>query len=440
MKNTPIPLRGLLAGLAICVALLASAHTGSTVSDARTIHKTFNVNRDARVNLSARESDVLITTWEKDRVEVKVTLKVEAYSREDLEKMFEEMKVHIEGDARNVTIQSKLQVSSSVSFGSKKRIKTKNNGILKVKEYSYKYEIKMPKGNHLNLKNRFGRVVLGTHKASLDLEIYECILEGVDVDAKAGNMNFRFSKANLGKVARLNLNAYESKVRLTSAEELKVNMKFSRLQMLRSRQVELAAYESKISLGTTDRLSAKQNFGSLELVKAEQVHLIAYELKIDIAEVDILQLHDSKFSRLNCGNLVSFTAENGYENVINLSKADQVKLEGKFCDLNVALLFKRLEIEGYELVSNVGLLDKDFEKVYINGKFMTANMQLPRDARYKLNADVQYGGISYPTENFETKTHTKQGDHLRLVGQTRGYTGNSQITILGYETKAALSY
>jgi hypothetical protein len=448
MKKNKTLLIGMCLALALLYTLpgmaLTPLHIGvdvsSSVSDTRVINKSFDVNADALVALNARESEVLITTWSQNRVEVKVTLTVEAYDKEDMEKMFDEMKVLIEGNKEGVSIQSKLEVKSVIQTGTRQRIKTKNNGTIRVKNYSFSYEVKMPATNHLNLKNRFGNVQLGAHKGNLDLELYECSLNALQINAQKAVGNLRFSKGDLGNMKSLNLSMYESKLKAGNVGDLILNTKFSKLHAGDIGTLNLTGYESKLTLVNVQNLAGTHSFGSLTAASVNNMTLTTYELKLDIGNVEKMMLQDSKFSKFNVGTIGNLQGRNLYENTMVIGTLESAQVDSKFTKFEIGTLTSSLESAGYETDILVGTVKKEFSVLKISGKFCKNTLNLGSGSGFKLVADVQFGDVKYPEAKVERQSYTKRSNGFSMTGRSTGYTGSALIDFSGYENSLSLNF
>lgn len=420
--------------------LFTEVDASSTVSDTRIITKSFDVNADALVQLLARESEVKVSTWNQNKVEVKVTLFVEAYEKEDMEKMFEEMKVRIDGNKDGVSIKSMLEIKSVIQTGFRQRIKTKHNGTIRVKKYSFSYDVKMPAGNSLNLKNHFGKVELGAHKAGLNLELYECELEAGQLNAQNGVLNLRFSKGTLGKIKNLDLSMYESKVKLNNADQLSINAKFSKLNTGDVNTVNLTAYESKLVMGAIQTLDGNHSFGSLTASDINRLKLTTYELKLEVGNVQKLMLHDSKFSGITIGSVGNFSGHNLYENNVVIGTLETGNVDSKFTNFQIGTLRTSFESRGYETDIAIGTVEKQFSLLKVSGKFCRNTVNLAGGSGFKLIADVSFGSLKYPEDKLERQSYTKRSNGFSMSGRSKGYTGTSIVDFSGYENHLDLNF
>ncbi|MFK8060793.1 MAG: hypothetical protein AB8B78_11970 [Polaribacter sp.] len=76
----------------------------------------FKVNKDVEVSINASNTDINVTTWNKDEVQVQAFLEIEGLSKEEAEKYFKNWDFEALGNKRKVEITSK----GDYSFGANK--------------------------------------------------------------------------------------------------------------------------------------------------------------------------------------------------------------------------------------------------------------------------------------------------------------------------------
>ncbi|WP_417592527.1 hypothetical protein [Owenweeksia hongkongensis] len=428
-----------LAVAVIVFALPLSAKSlRSTITDTKVIKKTFDVNADAQFNLTGREADINITTWNQNKVEVTVTIIVEAFEQEELDKMLDALVPNITGSRTNVTVESPPCGQQETVIGNRRRIKM-NNEVYKIKSYRFKYDIKMPATNHVNLKNRFGNVNMDRHTAMVDLELYECELKGSGINSLSTVANLRFTDGSLGSTKALDLKIYEGDVILQEATAMTLDCKFSNFNITRVQDANLSAYESNVDLGVTNIVSAKQNFGKLKIAEAKVLNLKSYELKLEAGQVETLNFSDCKFSKFSFGQAGKVTVTSAYECTMTIGQLQSITIDAKFSTLNIGQLETSVVLTGYESSLNIGSVSKNFTKLSVDGKFCSANINLSKGAGYTLNADLSFGSLQFPKENMENLKVNKEGNKVSVSGKTRGYNGNTSISLKGYETSVNLT-
>lgn len=416
---------------------LSAKDLRNTITDSKVIKKSFDVNTDAQFNLTSREADINISTWAQNKVEVIVTITVEAFDQEDLDKMLDALVPDISGSRENVTIDAPPCGQQEIVIGTRRRIKM-NNEFYKIKSYHFTYDIKMPATNNVNLKNRFGKVNMDKHMANVNLELYECKLQGTGINSVETVANLRFTDGSLGSANVLDLKTYEGDVTLNTVNTMQLDCKFSNISLQKAMNTELSAYESNVDLGITTMVSAKQNFGKLKITEAKVINLKSYELKLEVGKAETLNFSECKFSKITFGQASDAKITSAYECKITFGQLNTLSSDAKFTTVDIGQLETSAVMTGYESTLNISEVSENFTKLSLDGKFCSANIGLNGKPGYRLSANLSYGSIEFPKENMDNLKVNKNGNTVSVSGKTTGYTGNSSISMKGYETKVNL--
>ena len=423
------------------VILLQTGYAGvltkNTITDSKTWSRSFKVNADALLNLSCRQADVKISTWDQNQIDVEVTLMVEAYDEEDLQAMFKEFEPGITGSAKQVDVVNP-NCFSEITTGSKTRIKI-NNQVFKVKSYRYHYRIKMPKTNDLNSKVRFSDLELGEHRGKLDLELYECTLKASEVNVSEANMNIKFSSGTLGSAKSFVLKTYESDLIFDSTSKLSMEARFSNIKFNQALSANVLAYESDLDLGTTHDVKLKHNFGSFKISTAHSLELDGYEMKLEAERINHLSVPDGRFSKVSVGQVSSLSPVTAYESKFFIAKADSISISSKFCKLQVGTLNSRLDFKAYESNLDIMTLQSGYSAINIDAKFSKANIALGTGTGYELDAEINFGEVSVPEADRSQISIFRDGNSRKAKGYSNGGANSPKITVRGYETEIALS-
>ena len=414
----------------------ASDPARSTITESKTWTKSFDVNGDADFNLRCRESDVNISTWDQNRVEVKVTLTVEAFEKEELDKMLKAFEPNISGSRTGVNVQNP-DCTSEVVNNKQTKIHI-NNQIIKVKSYHYRFEIKMPMLNHLNTKARFSNLKLGNHKGKINLELYECEITGGAIMSILGQMDLKFCKGNLGSTKELNLNTYESDLNLGQTRILSMDSKFSDIKFNQVREAKITAYESELNLGITHSVHLSQNFGSCVIASAEQVELTAYEMTLEAGRINDFIITNGRFSKIIVGENKSLNAPATYESDITVNRTSAVMIDARFCKIDIGLLQSSFQLAGYESVIHVQDVSAELNYIDIEARFSTAEFKLQPNQGYRLNADLNFGSMEIPARDIDGIRIDRERERFRAAGGAQGYDGETRVRVKGYETTVKL--
>ncbi len=431
MKINKIVITGIL-GLYVFSGLMAETSKKSTVTETKTWEKNFDVNSSAQVNLTCRQSDLSISTWDQNVVDVKITLTVEAYDPEEINRLVEAFEPSISGNANGVSIQNPDCVSETITHN-KTRVKI-NNEVIKVKRYRYTIDIKMPELNHLDAKIRFSTVNLGSHKGRVNLAIYECELNAAKMSPPEAQIDIKFSNGNIGSAKAMTLNAYECQLGASAVKSLKMDCKFSEIVFNQVVDSEVSAYESDIDLGITNSVRLKHNFGKVSISEANNLELTAYEMKLLAGRIDHVTITSGKFSKITLGSTKSLNVVSAYESDFLVSSTESLKINSRFCKIDIGSLSQSLDTRSYESEFRINNISADFEHIIVDARFTSMELNLKGNKGYQLEANMSFGGMEIPASDLSGIKINKGGSKYVARGYALNQNDNSQIKVKGYET------
>ncbi|WP_229720504.1 hypothetical protein [Winogradskyella helgolandensis] len=119
----------------------------------KTIKKSFNVNADATFNITNRYGNIDIITWNENRIDIEVTIKVEGNSENKVNEKLNELDVAFQASPSKVSAITAIDGNSSDTSWWNKKI---GNTI----KMEVNYVVKMPITNNVRLFNDYGYINL----------------------------------------------------------------------------------------------------------------------------------------------------------------------------------------------------------------------------------------------------------------------------------------
>lgn len=340
--------------------LIASATIdGKKHEKSKTIKKEFTVDKNAKVSLDNRYGNLNITTWDKNRVKIEVTITVKG---NDLDKVIEKLdNIDVDFEASSSAVYAKTRfekVKKSWSFW-------KNSSNI---NYQVNYIVKMPKTNSVDLDNDYGSIFLGDLIGKADIN---CDYGKISVgELSAENNNINLDYCNSSSIAYMksgNINVDYSKITIDKSEDIKLNTDYSTLKFGKSGTINFNADYGSISIdeasnviGNSDYVSMR--FGTIKKnlkIDTDYGSISVKRLAKYFEEVDI----DGQYAGIRIGvdsdAVFDFTLDLQYAGF----RADDDKME----------FFKKIS---------------KTTKKYYEGKFGKGNS----NSRIKIRS--QYGGVS----------------------------------------------
>jgi hypothetical protein len=223
------------------------------------------------------------------------------------------------------------------------------------KKFSINYNVKMPAASALTLSNKYG-----------DTDIDQ--LNGiVNLDIKYGNLD-------AGKLLRENEKPLSS--------------------------INLA-------------------YGKADIDEAGWVDLtVRYSGEFSIEKCQALLL-DSKYSKLNIGEISSIVGNSKYDN-LRIDKINNLVLDNGYCDVKIGELTKKLKYSGSYGSFEVETIPPGFEELNTDTRYIGVKLGINESANYELNARLSYGGLKYDEDNFRSQRRIVESNRSEISGVIGG--------------------
>lgn len=346
--------------LFLLIPLLANASIDKKKHEKnKVVKKVFAVNADAKVALNNKYGNLNITTWDKNSVEIEVTITIQGDDLEDVEDTFSTINIAFNASAS--LVEAKTIISNKKSswswFGKSKSI-----------NYKINYVVKMPRSNSVDLNNDYGNIYLDN-------------LEGRAV-----------INCDYGKVAIGNLFARDNDINLDYSPS-------STIHYIKSGNVNIDY--SKLNIEASEQIKINSDYSSTKLEKTGSVHFNCDYGSISIEEADNIN-GNSDYVSMRFGTVKkNLTIETDYGSITvkNLAKGfENVDINGEYAGIRINVdpdavfdFIIDLEYAGFSRDDDKIELFKSISKStkkYYEGKFGKGN------TNSKLKITSQYGGVS----------------------------------------------
>jgi len=346
--------------LFLLIPLIASAHVDDKKHEkSRIIKKEFKVSTDAKLNIKNSYGNLNITTWDKKRVEIEVTITVKGDDVDSVKEKLERIDVEFESSLNFVSAITKFEKGKNRwSFWKK------NNNL----NFQINYRIKMPKTNDADLDNDYGSIFLSDLSGTANINCDYGKISIGELSAENNSINLDYcSASNVVFMKSGNLDLDYSKITIENSGTLKVNADYSALKFEKIEDIDFNADYGSITIDEALNVNGNSDYVSMRF------GTIRKNLKID-----------TDYGAISVKRLVkdfeSVNIDGEYAGIrINVDQDAVFNFE-----LNLQYAsFKRNEdnIEFYKKISKSS-------KKYYEGKFGKGNS----DSSIKINS--QYGGVS----------------------------------------------
>lgn len=265
----------------------AKEHNGK-YNKQKNIKKTVSVNPDALLDISNKYGNVLVTTWDEDKIDIDVLITISGDDEDWVDKRLASITVDFEG---NKNLYSAKTLFDKVNNSSRRSSMEIN------------YTIKIPKKGHIKIDNQYGNII--THD----------LLGSTTISCKYG-------KISLGKLQNSSNDIkidYCSKSSIESVKNAVINAKYSGLTIGNFNQLELNSSYTDVNIANGNNLKYASNYGKIAIGKVSSIEGSGNYLTLKIDQVDTNLKINTNYSNFSL-NAVSSKASSisinsGYTNI-----------------------------------------------------------------------------------------------------------------------------
>jgi hypothetical protein len=285
------------------------------------INKTYQVGADHKLNIENKFGEVKITTWDKNQLEVNITIRVEARNDDRAQDRLDEISIDIEEGREETSFETELK-DDKFSWGDGQN------------EIQIDYEVKMPKSNALELKNSFGAFAINDIDGKVEIEVEFGSASIGSINHPESELTFKFcDPVSIGHFEKGELNLkYSKSVELTSATDLKIDSEFS-----------------GIEIDGIGNLVMELRFGSIEIDKVIDANIESKMSSVEISELKGKGIFEPSYGKLEIDNVAKdFTS---------------LEVDGEFSPIEIEIEEgAEMKVDLYVSMSNISVPNKQWEK------------------------------------------------------------------------------
>ena len=274
MKNTA---NLFLLFLLIPLGIFATEKEGK-YTKTKVIDKTFNVTKEATLNVSNKYGNIDIATWNENKIAITVKITTNGDDEDKVKKRLDE--ITVEFDANSTYVSAKTMIEkTSASWN----LWGKDNNV----NMEINYQIKIPLTNSVNLTNDYGGINLNK-------------LEG------KATINCDYGKINIGELLNASNSIHMDYTNNSTISYMKsgtVNADYSTLRIDKAGNIDLNADYSHISFETIDRLKYECDYGSLKIGAAENLNGTSDYMNLTIDTLLFSGVFNLDYGSLKIGEL-----------------------------------------------------------------------------------------------------------------------------------------
>ncbi|WP_299124768.1 hypothetical protein [uncultured Winogradskyella sp.] len=229
--------------LLMLMPFIALANTGvefAKTTKERNIKKSFNVSSSATVKVNNSFGNLNIITWDKNRVEFDITIKVTGNNAEKVQERLD--RIDVEFSSSNDLVSAITEIGKNEkswwNWGKKMNLKMEID-----------YIIKMPMTNNVDLTNKFGSIDLDKLKGSSKIRCDHGKITTKELLSNSNVINFNHTR-----------NCYFEYIK-----EGEISANHSGFTVAKTEKITIKANHTKSTIENVENVKYDCNFGSIEV-------------------------------------------------------------------------------------------------------------------------------------------------------------------------------
>ena len=256
-------------GLVFLLFLVSTVTLWAQSEKKKEIIKTFDVDSDTELVISNKYGDIHINSWEKNVIDVKVT--VTAKKRSESRALEALEKVHIDISESIGRIEFETEISGNLSNRNGERI-------------TIDYVVNMPKSNNLYVKNAYGNLFID----DLDGDVYMRISYGnMKVGKLNGETEFKLSYGNgeIDLIKNGELSVGYSNLDEEEAGNIELTSHYSNVDIRISNDISLTSKYDNLKIGDVHTLKGNSKYGKVNINRLYSTLVLdlSYGSGVDVA-------------------------------------------------------------------------------------------------------------------------------------------------------------
>jgi len=317
----------------------------------RTLNRDFGTTANGMVALYNQYGKLNVKTWNENRVKIDITIVVNATDQRAADRIFDRIKINFTNTAGYVKAETMIE---------------KCNGCWDNGDFRINYDVYMPVGNQLDLKNKYGNAYVANLNGKLTAEIKYGDLRTETLQNDA-DLSLGYGKANILSVRNLYGQVSYGQLSVGASNDVQMDTKYSEIRCDRANALRLTSKYDDFNLGAIDDLRLQTKYADVKVNETRLAFVTA-----SYTDVAIEHAHEVVDVNLTYGNL------------------------------------------------KVANLDKNFQSFNAVSKYTDINVMVETGAVYRFDGEGSYTDFHYP-KTMTPRQHLEDGSMNKLVG----YMGNA---------------
>ncbi|MDA3893348.1 MAG: hypothetical protein PF517_16925 [Salinivirgaceae bacterium] len=255
---------------------------GQTYAERTLYSETFSANEIAALELINKYGSIHVKNWDKDSIKITTDVYLSSTSRSKLEKLKDGVRIKYSKHNKMILAQTLLG-DNQTSLLQELQYITRNFAKASEKRIEINYEVFIPKGVAVEIKNQYGDVFMGNFDSRLKIEQSNGSFKADNLNGEV-NLKFSFVNAMANEIKDGVLELNYSNINLNKSVNFNCTSKSSEIYVDAIGVLKLKSSRDKINIGKLDYVygsASYTNFKILQLNKEIDGYFTYGQISID---------------------------------------------------------------------------------------------------------------------------------------------------------------
>ncbi len=411
-----------ITSLLIIMLLISLTANAKSFEKEGKIEKEFNIDKNTRIEISNKNSDLQLKVWNKQMVKLECFYKIRANDEDDITKTIGALEnIDVDKSSSLLSIETAVfsSIKSTVFSGMISKIAaTLSTGtVVNLREYKVEYVLTLPDNHDLTIKQKYSDVNMPNYAGTLRLDLYDVnFYAGQLINAES--IKTKYSKLNIEALGNSELDLYDTDVDLGSMGDLKLKSKYSKFEADVVGAVTLDSFDDKFYFTELKSMVGKSKYSDFELGNMAFADLDLYDCELKGKDCGKLKI-TGKYSGIVMNDIHIFEYPDCYDNNVKARFVGEFSSDSKYTEFEFDHVAGFIDLVTYDDKLVVGKMDEDFYAITINGKYTDVDINILGNPKYFLDVSFKYTKYELPSDVLFSNVDTGSSKFV-ASGRTEG--------------------
>lgn len=406
---------------------------GDFEGKSKTITKEFDIGGITTLDISHRNGDVNIETWDQEKIEVSATFTVKTENPEHEVLALNDFDISLSPVGTKAVIAStwdelnNCACTSSRTTAPKKgllkflyfssddqtnKAKTNSGEEFEYENFKIVYTIKIPKKLNVDVSNKYANVTVQEIDGNLDATLFRGNVVAHNVGGDL-DLTVKYGNSAVGNYHDASVTLFRSELELGNGNQLNLKANYSEVQLQSTAELNVDAFRSNVTASSSvNEVEGSFKYGDLTIgghVKKAELSLFRSNLRgKTFGQLDM----SAAYSSLVANQVNELTLDEAFRTDVDVKEVGSLNGNLKYSNLDISLLNKKVDVTAFRGELAIELIQADFLSVEVNSKYTHVELSFSPQSKYDLNATTTYTDFNFPDGISDLKNQNQAGAQI----------------------------